>query len=396
MNGPPEIHLLLACARTSPDLSEEIRIRELLLKGVNWSIVLPWSENHGIMPLLYINLKKFVPELVPSFVIESLQNEFLTNAARNIFLTEELVQILDLLEKKRITAVPFKGPALAMHSYGSLTLRVFSDLDILLQKQDVLKAKELLFAPGYRSPHKLRMAQEKALLRFHSEYGLIQQETRTLVELLWRITPRAFPLFLNLRDFFGRLERTAAEGREIWGLVPEDFILFLCLHGTQHAWERLCWICDLAETIRREEKIDWELLWIRARKYHCERMVKLGLFLAWSLLQAPLPQEIGRKLENDPFTCNLADKVKARLFRRNFQPAGISELSRFYMNASDRFCDKMAYWLRLFFTPTIEDWERFPFPAPFFFLYYLLHPLRIAFKYAAKTKGAQPPFLSIL
>ena len=70
------------------------------------------------MPLLYVNLKKFVPELVPSFVVEALQNEFLTNAAHNIFLNEELVHILDLFEKEGITAVPFKGPALAGCSQG--------------------------------------------------------------------------------------------------------------------------------------------------------------------------------------------------------------------------------------------------------------------------------------
>jgi hypothetical protein len=387
LNGSPEMNLLLSCARTSPDPSEEGRIRDLLMKGVKWSVVLPWSENHGIMPLLYVNLKKFVPELVPSFVVEALQNEFLTNAAHNIFLNEELVHILDLFEKEGITAVPFKGPALAVRSYGSLTLRMFSDLDILLRKQDVLKAKELLSTPGYRSPHKLSLVQEKALLRFHSEYGLVRKETHTLVELLWRITPRAFPLFLNLRDFFNRLERTLAEGKEIWALVPEDLILFLCLHGTQHAWERLCWICDLAETIQRSEKIDWELVWTRAQKYHCERMVKLGLFLAWNLLEAPIPQAIRKKLENDRFICNLADKVKTRLFQINLQPAGIRELSLFYMDVSDRLSDKMTYWLRLFFTPTIEDWELYPFPAPFFFLYYLLHPLRITLKYTAKAKG---------
>jgi hypothetical protein len=396
LNGPPEMNLLLSCARTSPDPSEEGRIRDLLMKGVNWSFILPWSVNHGIMPLLYINLKKFVPELVPSFVIESLQHDFLTNAAHNIFLKEELVQVLALLEKQGITAVPFKGPVLAIRSYGSLTLRMFSDLDILLRKQDVLKAKELLFAPGYRSPHKLSLAQEKALLRFHSEYGLVQKETRTLVELLWRITPRGFPLFLNLRDLFNRLEKTLAEDKEIWAPAPEDLILFLCIHGTQHAWERLCWICDLAETIRRSEAIDWELVWTRARAYRCERMVRLGLFLAWNLLEAPLPQEIGRKLENDRFICNLATKVKIKLFQMNLQSAGIRELSLFYMDASDCFRDRLAYWLRLLFTPTIEDWELFPFPPLFFFLYYFLHPLRITLKYTAKTRGRQAPFPFIL
>jgi hypothetical protein len=41
-------------------------------------------------------------------------------------------------------AIFYKGPALAAMAYGNVALREFSDLDILMKKEDV---------PGNRHPH---------------------------------------------------------------------------------------------------------------------------------------------------------------------------------------------------------------------------------------------------
>jgi hypothetical protein len=42
-------------------------------------------------------------------------------------------------------------------------------------------------------------------------------------------------------------------------LSLENLLLVRCAHGSKHLWERLGWICDVAELIRvRKEKSDWE------------------------------------------------------------------------------------------------------------------------------------------
>ncbi len=62
----------------------------------------------------------------------------------------ELQRILDIFKSHGITAIPYKGPVLAIQAYGNLAFREFGDLDIFIQKQDFLKVKELLLDNGYK------------------------------------------------------------------------------------------------------------------------------------------------------------------------------------------------------------------------------------------------------
>ena len=44
----------------------------------------------------------------------------MTNAARNVFLTNKLFEILNLFKEDNITALPFKAPVLAEAVYGDM------------------------------------------------------------------------------------------------------------------------------------------------------------------------------------------------------------------------------------------------------------------------------------
>jgi len=48
-----------------------------------------------------------------------------------------------LLEENGIEALTFKGPALAQMAYGDTSLRHYSDLDILIRKEQPKQAKDV-------------------------------------------------------------------------------------------------------------------------------------------------------------------------------------------------------------------------------------------------------------
>src|SRR5215471_7272397 len=52
-----EIELLLACARVRPEREVVALIDSLLASDLNWSFILRQSQRHGIMPLLYWNVR---------------------------------------------------------------------------------------------------------------------------------------------------------------------------------------------------------------------------------------------------------------------------------------------------------------------------------------------------
>ena len=145
-----EIDLLLSCVRIRLEPDTSGRIRSLVQKEIDWDCLVQAAIRHRVMPLLYRSLKNTCPEAVPNAYLEQLRDSFLANAARNVFLTNKLFEILSLLKANNILALPFKGPVLAESVFGNLSLRQFVDLDVLVYKRDALRARDLLMSKGYR------------------------------------------------------------------------------------------------------------------------------------------------------------------------------------------------------------------------------------------------------
>ena len=378
----PELELLLLCARTRLDARRIDRIRVLLQLGVNWNDLCNMAQRHGVESLLFHSLKASSPEMVPPKIWEQLHNHFLTMAARNLFLTQELIKIYNLFQKNGVALIPFKGPALASYAYGDLSLRPFGDLDILIHPQDIPRANHLLVAQGYRWLSRLSPAQKEIYLRAASATFTFQHNNqRTLLELDPYFSADELPCPVPLERFWDRLEQTSLEDQWIAAFSPEDLLLLLCLHGTKHFWERLIWICDVAELIHKKTEINWGRVLREAQTLHCMRLVLIGLSLAHDLLGATLPEEIERKIKVDPRAAILARQVKERLSPGNDVPPGLFTGSFFLLRASDRLQDQVRYCFRATWLPTFLDWELLPLPPFFYFFYSLIRPFRLAVRY---------------
>jgi hypothetical protein len=386
----PEDELLLCCARTSLRGEKAERVETLLQGEMDWPYLYNLGARHGLAPLLYKNLKSASPEKVPEPVMDHLRNHFLVVAGHNVLRTQELLKLLHLFESHDVPAVPYKGPVLAASIYGDIGLRQFCDLDILVQKENVSKAKDLLVSNGYQWSSELNTAQQEIYLRSGSGcFRFCRGDGKVIVEVDQEITTqREFPLWLDLDSFWKRLVWIPFEGRNVPAFPAEDLLLILCVHGAKHRWEQLNWVCDLAELIRVHQNLDWEGLLKRSRTLGCERILFLGLFLAHHLLGALLPAEVLRRAKSDPAVGTLATHVCERLFHDgNGLSHGAFGLPSFYLRVSERLRDRTAYCLRLAFTPTVDDWKRLPLPQSLGFLYYVVHPMVLTGKYGLKPLG---------
>jgi hypothetical protein len=332
------------------------------------------------MPLLYRNLKNTCSDTVPKSYLQQLRDLFLNNAARNVFLTSRLLGILNLFKENDITALPFKGPLLAESVYGDLSSRQFADLDILVRKRDALKAKDLLISDAYNPEIKLSAEQAGAYLRSEDNFILTSDDGTIIIELHWDMSGTYAPVPLELEAFEGRLETASLDGKEVRNLCPEDQLLYLCIHGCKDNWEALDHVCCIAEVLRHYPSMDWECVMQLAAKLRCERMILLGFFLAYDLLDAPFPDSILERVKADSKIKKLAAKVSDNLFRENGESPenGItSRFSFFHIAVRAKLSDKIRYGLHLLFSPTAEDWRVFPFPVYLSFLHYVLRPGRL-------------------
>ncbi len=383
----PEHELLLCCTRTRMDSKRADQLRSLLQKDIDWTYLTQMALRHGVMPLLYFNLNSTCPNAVPKTTLEQFRSYFHANALDNLFLTSELLKLLNLFKDHGISAIPFKGPVLTASIYGNLTLRQFCDLDILVHKQDFFKSRELLITQGYRS-----------WLELDWEEGFIDGNSRVHVDLHQGITPWYFPFRLDFEDLWQRLECVSIADTTVVNFLPEDLLIILCVQMSRDFCDnrtQLNKVCDIAELIQVRQTMDWERVLQHAQKLGSTRMLFLGLSLASELLGAALPEEVLLKIQADSVVRLFTVQVCDRLFQEadialDSSNSPLRELAKnavFYFRLRERLQERLPfvlYILHLAVIPNEKDWAFLPLPAFLSAFYYLLKPIRLVKIYGLK------------
>lgn len=346
----PEDHLLLLGSRVSTAPTWPTRLRTRIEEGIDWDEVIVAADWHRTAPLLYRTLKAVCPDLIRSASLNQLRAICWRGTQRSLHLTQALLHVLRLFETQGIPVLPFKGPTLAMLAYGNLSLRPFDDLDLLIHRHDFQRAKRLLMAHGYRPSLVLSPAQEADRLRKHHDVRFQSDDGRIVLDLQWKIVERAFSFPLDMGQLWARSQAIPFANTTVLSFAPEDLLLMLVIHGTKHVWQRLVWLCDVAELLRVQSELDWDRLLATVNASGGQRMLYLGLWLAHHLLDAPLPAVIRTQIEADAVVAELGMDVQARLFERiEMSPTLIWERRAFYLRLLERLRDRIR--LRLHYYP---------------------------------------------
>ena len=397
----PEARLILACSRTCINSSTSTQIKELLQEDLDWVYIIKSAQANGVTPLLCHNLLNSYAEFIPERFLSWLKGFSREHTRNNLLQTMELLKIIQLLENNDIPTLPLKGPTLAALVYGDVALRQFCDLDILVHKKNIRKSIKILVDHGYSlfsSPS--WFARFPTFASRKKDVALVNDSKSVRIELHWRLSGRHFDLSLGKEALWRSLEKVSLAGNSVRTLPLNDLLLYLTMHGSRHGWMRLAWVCDIAELIRVHQNIDWEVLMTQARTLGCERTLLLGLFLANSLLQTPLPEEVLGKIEVDSVIKPIAAKACESLFDNNHSQYDISYWSKYHLAMKERLRERLRvrlhYYYRYFhiaITPNERDFSILPLPGFLRFLYYLLRPLRFSrdygvrlFKYNSRRK----------
>lgn len=383
ISASAEAELLVHCARLDIDRPRAERISDLLGEELNWTRLLALAQRNALVPLLYFHLNRIAPGKVPPERLRELRERFQNNSALNVLLTGEMVSLLELFEQNQIPAVPYKGPALSVGIYGKLSLRQFADLDILVPENDVWKATEFLIDRGYQA-HFVIPEQKKATFIRLSYVRLFKRESdNTTVELHWRLAPRFFGASFDTSTLWQRTRLIPLQRAQVRIPLSVDLILMLCIHGAKDCWERLEWVCGLAELIRSDAGIDWHDLLERSKDAHCLAIVSMGLLLAQDVLDAPIPAAVVAKLRTPPDS--LTSQIVARFFSDENIPFTVAQRIRFHLQTKDSQREKLRYCLRLALTTTPVDWEMMSLPESAAFLYFPLRVIRLIQKYVWRS-----------
>jgi hypothetical protein len=350
---------------------------DVLLKvHLDWQKVVTLANHHRVLPLVYRCLYKTFREQVPESGMERLRASYQGNTARNLFLTQELLKILNAFNAEGLDVIPIKGPALAMGVYGDVTYRQFDDLDVLVHEEDVAAVSNLLQSNGY-SPNIVDVGLEaQTVLKNEGECGFTSPCDRIHLDIHWKMVPRSF-MELDHEGIWARSEIVTWDGQE-------DLLVLLSIHGMRHLWARHAWIVDLAQTVRAHPDLDWDHIFDRSRPIQVERFLNVGLLLAWEYQDLDLPEWVSNQIQADRAARSLVDDLRSSL---DFHlPHKTSLIRMIIMNTRPRkgLRNKVHYFLGQILSPSRRDWSLIKLPGGMRFIYGLLRPIRVFKEYGIK------------
>ncbi|HTZ40884.1 MAG TPA: nucleotidyltransferase family protein [Syntrophales bacterium] len=381
----PEIELLLIGSQSSPGASARRRVAEILAAGIDHQELSSLALQHGLAPLLYRNARIHFAGIFPADLYDHLRALYHVNSARCLRLTSALLKILEGLEAGGVKAMPYKGPALADFVYGNVALRHFNDLDILIRRCDVLRARDLMVAMGYRPEKALSRTQAVTFTRWNSEIGLSRDSGTIAVELQWNIVPGYFSFPVERLGLWENGQALRTRDFRIPTLPPEELLLVLCVHGCKDLWGRLIWAHDIAELIRQKEDLDWTRIMKLSRACGSHRMLCLGLRLAEDLFGPVLPGLILTELDEDPSVDRLARWIKSRLLGVHRIQVSLVKEMVFYWNVRERRQDRLGLFGKYAMNLLFGDWNPAPLPDYLFPVAYLLRPVTLIARYGEGT-----------
>jgi len=341
----PENELILLSSRRYTDAETLARIADLSKADLDWRYVLTQATRHGVSQLLYFNLRSALGKDTSLAVMQPLAARFQITANHNLYLLGQLFDLLEDLNRNGIAAIPLKGPVLAITAFGDVSLREFSDLDLLVRWNDVDTTRNRLLQLGFRCQHHSDWIEP--YLAFGHELGFRNSNDEFDVDLQWRFGKKWLSFPLNPDEVWGQGTFTTLEGRLIRQPSVQHHLMILCGHGYRHQWSQLKWISDVAAFLHvYRSRINWLQAIERARRAGGLRVLGLGLWLAKEVGGGALPDDVARSLITDTRIVHLGRTVSAQLFEGTgpIEPHGHSGFIarlRFHMQARERIRDKL-------------------------------------------------------
>jgi hypothetical protein len=228
---------------------------------------------------------------------------------RNEAIFGQLAEIVAACNDQNIRPIALKGVHLAAVYYETAGLRPMNDIDLLFDAAEMTRVRTILNGLGYEERQK---APElgAGVTKHTSTFRRPGPQSATPIPYLSSAGDRIVEPHVSLRESWyglqvditpGVRERAApirAGEHTLHGLAREDLLLHLAVHFTFHlimGAPALVQLCDLL-VVSQDGDLRWDVVVDRARGARAAPYVLAALFLAQSLLHAPVPEGVLTRL----------------------------------------------------------------------------------------------------
>ena len=286
-----EDELILACVRSR---SAPESTRALLRRGMRWDKVISRSAHCRVSPWVYFHLKSLAGDsAVPSEALDRLRDVITCQFAHLIKLSGMLEEIVERFSDEGIEVIVLKGVALAAAVYDNPGFRMTGDLDVMVSRDDVAAAAQLLGGLGCKQKSTTLSSNRHHLPVFYWQGDLS-------VELHWDIVSPAAPHTIPTNKLWARCRPLRIGTAETRMLGPEHLLLHTALHAAYgHSFHAMLFqLCDIREIVCRfADEIDWDFLLAQIKETSIEWPAYWSFRMAVDLTGATIPPHILKELK---------------------------------------------------------------------------------------------------
>lgn len=218
--------------------------------GRLWELAGGSAERHGLSAFFHAH----PPDAAGPADRRRFAAAYRRTLAENMLFSSATEDVLSVLRRRGVQAVPLKGVFFALRFYGDIALRPQSDVDVLVRREDLDRAHGVLEEAGWRE------AWPRAFYADH--YHWVYRRHGLLLELHWALrSPGACAPDL---DRLWRSARPATAGDVPFLEWPaEDVLQYMAVNKGQQHFARLLDFLDVA-LVAAAPGLDWDLLARRA------------------------------------------------------------------------------------------------------------------------------------
>lgn len=274
-----EEHLLLELCRLEFSDEQINRIKSLLAVITDWPYFSNLANEHGVAALVWYNLEKYqLHSEIPEAAAYFLKCTLMRSLGRNTFNTESMGEVLRLLNAENIKIVILKGLALENSVYGNQGLRQMSDVDILINRDECIKARKILISNGYVSLP-VKSFFHKQILTYYGKHLPSLIKNGTSVEIHHELFGGRKNLMTKM--LYDSSYMVEIKGEKAWFPQPQIFFLYLVKHLWLHEMNNESQLRLYTDLIVLIEKHNYEILNYNLLK--CASDAGMSEILAWHL-----------------------------------------------------------------------------------------------------------------
>ena len=374
-----EIRLLLLLSRLELDDVQAKAAQALCDKVEDWEAVRHMAMDRFILPIVYRHLRRLAPSSLSAEQLDLMKQQVMAQYQHNLNTIASLADIhRSLLAPLNIPYVTFKGPSLAVCYYDEPAMRFSRDIDVLVPRERMPELLARALSAGYKPLDPQGLANDLVSLAFvarHQKVITLLSPRGVVVEFHSRIDN--IGTVYDSRGLIQRAESARVGGAEVSVMPTDELFVYICWHHTKHYWSRLHWLVDL-DAIQRHPSFDRSRAMACAERHGLSATVEVCLKMA-ELLGSPEFEPQGHHDERLDELLKLSFKAMQGDLEVEHQLANRKPTPDFAFHwqtdLSHRLRWQLLGWLRIF-RPSYADYEEWPLPPRWQWLYRPLRPWR--------------------